>query len=186
MSLSEKPDSLAQYRAKRAAQKRKDVWIGLVVFIAALAALPLIRLIPDVSFQPGWFFGPGATFFLALGLADVRRQLATRNWTRTDCTIEFAIVERFRRGTTLPVVGFRYLWEGNAYLSTTLQPSMSGMRRSAAQTQIGRYPPGSVNHCYVNPAKPADAVLRNDLSAYAPGLFLTAAIVFLLVWLAMV
>jgi len=160
----------------------------LAVTVAAILGLILIGFfpLPDKPIPPGWIFGPGAALFASMGLADLRRQLRVGWWPRVDCTIEFTLVEPFRRGTTLPVVGFTYPWEGVEHLGTDLRSSMSGVSRDAARAETAGYRPGARHECSVNPQKPAEAVLRTEVTPFVPGLLIGIALLFLAGWVAFV
>lgn len=92
---------------------------------------------------------------------------AARSWPEVPCRIEASEV-RSHRGydaTTYSVaISYTYAFGGQSYRSERYQfMSVRSGGRTEKEDIVAAYPPGGVQWCYVNPARPSEAVLSRDL-----------------------
>lgn len=92
---------------------------------------------------------------------------AARSWSEVPCRIETSDVRSHRGndGTTYSVaISYTYSFGGQSYRSERYQfMSVRTGGRTEKEDIVAAYPPGGVQWCYVNPARPAEAVLCRDL-----------------------
>jgi hypothetical protein len=117
-----------------------------------------------------WLFVLMALVFGGAGIGiaifmtpEVIRAFQCQNWTAVPCVIEDSRVHTSSDsdGTTYKAeVRYRYTVNGEAHHSSRLRflPIASGGRESHAR-EANRYPVGSTQQCFVNPANPQEAVL---------------------------
>ena len=109
------------------------------------------------------FLGMGLLFCGLLG-RQVWEDARAWTWPAVSCTIEESRVETVVEGAGEPyafAVRYRYEHGGQAYVSDAYQHG--GMHTgdyAEAARLAARYPAGAKATCYVNPGKPADAVLH--------------------------
>lgn len=111
------------------------------------------------------FFG----IFLAMGLlfvvilvGETTRDLATWRWDPTPCTILTSIVEQTEGDNPYTAdITYAYSVEGREYVGSHVTRSHDGSSNyEKAQRRVLTYPAGSRATCFVNPARPEDAVLE--------------------------
>lgn len=119
------------------------------------------------------FFG---VFFLAgiaviyLGTIHPLYQAAVAmGWQETPCTVDSSQVlvsKGSKGGSTYRIeVVYHYRCEGQAYTSKRYQfSSGSSSGREGKQRVVDQYPQGRETVCYVNPAKPGEAVIKRGLN----------------------
>ncbi len=112
---------------------------------------------------------------VAFGGYDYLQQTeAVEDAVAVEATVIEAGVERVdvRRGVEYePRIEFRYEYGGATYTSDSLGPSSfsrSYQSRSAAESAIGEYPPGSTVTAYVDPDAPSEGFLERDPSLRGP------------------
>jgi hypothetical protein len=125
------------------------------------------------------FFAAG-TFFLVLLVRELAAAAQTYVWPGTACEILASEVEEKLDEENPYVfrVQYRYLWEGQTY--TSEQAALKARRFSdyrQAQRLVTRYPVEAGATCYVNPNKPAQAVLLREGLWF--GLFLLVPLLFM-------
>jgi hypothetical protein len=115
----------------------------------------------------GWIFGTlFCLAFLGIGIGisavvirDAVRDRAVRNWPQTQCTILQSQIKEKDEAYLLQV-RYRYQYVSRTYQGDVYQRGYSGdddYRK--AQRLLLLYPAQSIHRCYVNPAKPTEAVL---------------------------
>ena len=128
--------------------------------------------------------------FLYFLVPEILANLTAANWTLTSCRILSSRVatQESRDGgdhQTLYRVDLRYSYEiaGRSYESTRyrfVDPHTDN--RSAAESAVRQYAPGSAAPCYVNPRDPGQAVLDRRLSPFMLIALLPAAIAGMGLW----
>jgi Protein of unknown function (DUF3592) len=94
------------------------------------------------------------------------RVIAARDWVGVPCRIASSDVVRVENAGTQTRyradVRFRYSWNGRHYSSNRLEFMSGSTSRYPHQQEsiVARYPRGSTATCYVNPARPHEAVLH--------------------------
>lgn len=94
--------------------------------------------------------------------------IASTKWAKTPCTIVSSRVESHSgdKGTTYSVdIVYRYTFGGREYRGdrySAVTGSSSGY--DGKEEIVARYPPGSQSVCYVNPARPYEALLKPGFS----------------------
>lgn len=112
----------------------------------------------------GIFLGMGL-LFVGLMLRDVYRSAVTYVWSETSCEILASSAgqdpqDRGRESAYVFRVKYRYSFRGKGYTSEVYARSYRGSSDyGEAQRLAARYPPKAQAVCYVNPSKPAEAVL---------------------------
>jgi len=112
----------------------------------------------------GVFLGMGLLFLYLIGLRTLDT-LATYQWKKTPATvIHSAVVEELSRSKPFRAdVEYRYLWEGRSSTSRKITDGESRYEEyEQARKKTAVYPVGREIVCYVNPAKPDEAILIRD------------------------
>jgi hypothetical protein len=119
--------------------------------------------------QYPWFH---ATVFALVGLiaagvggffsTDLWRGLRTQRWAPTPCVIEKAKIDWFqaRTGTHFVTVRYRYEVNGQSRIGTRFRGTGNDTKKRENLTQ---YVANQAATCFINPANPAEAVLRQDI-----------------------
>lgn len=119
----------------------------------------------------------GGGFMYLMG-STILKDRQTRTWTATDAVLlgQPVLLEK----TSDESIPFRYTYQGNTYKCDTVtrlgSPTVND-KRSESFLRLRNLPAGSEVTCYVNPEKPAEAVLEHRSITHAwfllvPGLFL--------------
>ncbi|MEX0777555.1 MAG: DUF3592 domain-containing protein [Phycisphaeraceae bacterium] len=110
----------------------------------------------------------GGLFPYLFTIRPLLKGYAARNWQPVPCTVQSSKVKSHRSsdGTTYSMdVRFEYEWQGQVLQSDRfdfIDGSSSGYSHYKAQAK--RYPAGSKQTCYVNPADPTQAVLSRQFN----------------------
>lgn len=124
-----------------------------------------------------FFLGMGLLFVGLLG-REMYRIIVTYTWKPVECTIITCGVTEGNRSKL--DVRYRYEWAGKNYESTTFQKGDGGEEDiGKVQRLAERYRPGSKVTGYVNPANPAEAVLKRQQAWI--GFFILIPLVFVAV-----
>jgi hypothetical protein len=110
-----------------------------------------------------FFFGMGMLFEVLI-VREFGRAVGQRAWKETPCTITLSEV-RENRGESPYALNVRYQYDYNGQAFTGSAYKRSGTAvgtYSAMQKLVQRFPAGQSTVCYVNPANPAEAVLKRD------------------------
>jgi hypothetical protein len=111
-----------------------------------------------------FFFAMGSLFEVLI-IREFGRAAGQRVWKKVPCTVTSSVVQE-RNDSESPfvfAVGYRYEYGGRAYTGSAYKRKYSGSGQYSEQQQLVRkYPAGAGTFCYVNPANPAEAVLRRD------------------------
>jgi hypothetical protein len=121
-----------------------------------------------------FFFALGSLFEVLI-IREFGRALGQQSWKKTPCTIVSSEVQE-RNDSEKPyafAVSYRYGYGDRFYTGSAYQRNYSGSDRySTTQELVRKYPSGHSGWCYVNPANPAEAVLkRNSLAIGLAALF---------------
>jgi len=133
---------------------------------------------------------------LASSLFQLGRALRCRRWRPVEAEVvkteiramsggSSALGGRSGKGSHLPVVAFRYGWEGRQYECDRRVFGDYGASRERAERIVAQYRPGQRVAAWVNPHRPEMAVLDTRLTW---GLLLPALIAFFFIgcgWLAL-
>lgn len=110
------------------------------------------------------FFGAGAFFMWIGGIQPLVEVVRSQSWGEVPCRILSSEVESHSSsdGTTYSVeISFTYEWLGQTYTSDRYSISTASSSGRKGKLEIVRqYPPGGQSLCYVNPSRPAQAVLK--------------------------
>lgn len=88
----------------------------------------------------------------------------SQSWIRTPCVIENSWA--YKSGDVYKVqIKFSYCGpDGETYVAKGYKISALNYKTKGPQQRIvDRFPPGSTNHCYVNPKDPSEAILRRSV-----------------------
>lgn len=128
------------------------------------------------------FFLMGAAGVYLVTIRPALKILEARDWPQVSCKVLKAKVGHHsgsKGGTTYSVdITYEYEWRGETYVSESwdfLGGSSSG--REGKEHVVARYPVGRSSVCYVNPRRPAEAVLFRGfhsglLFGLIPGVFM--------------
>ena len=119
--------------------------------------------------------GIGAFFSI-----DLWKGLRTQRWRSTPCVIEKAKIDWFQTwtGTHFVTVRYRYEVNGQSRVGTRFRATGDHTKKRENLTQ---YLPDQSATCFVNPANPAEAVLRQDIDGeewFLPGLMGVFTLIF--------
>ena len=133
-------------------------------------------------------FGGVFLYFLVPEVWSYGRALS---WSEASCTILSSKVKRItdpgwkpevKPVHYQPVITYSYTFNNTRYLSskyTFINPSTTGTR---ADEITAKYPKGSTAICYVNPAKPKEAVLNRTFTAFSFVIFVPLPFFLLGIW----
>ena len=107
----------------------------------------------------------GAGIFFLLTVRPALQVLAARAWAPTPCVVEASTVRALRGskgGTSYRVeTRYRYEFAGREYFSERYGFSeMASSGRASKARVVASLPPGTQTTCYVNPARPHEAVIE--------------------------
>lgn len=116
-----------------------------------------------------------------------QRALETRQWTAVPCTVLFSSVDPDKWSANDPLkwrlrVQYRYVWEGKEITGTNVRRVEGPTpHKERAEAVAARYPPGKQTECFVNPARPDQAILEHETKAafytlWWPLLFVTGGL----------
>ena len=111
----------------------------------------------------GLFVVVGIGLFIGLTLLPLTQWLGAQDWKETPCRIVSSEVKSHSDddGTTYSVaIVYDYEFGGRQYTGSRynfVTGSSSG--KSGKQAIVNRYPPGSQQHCYVDPGNPDKVIL---------------------------
>lgn len=130
------------------------------------------------SLPARWYLGSVGAFLVALGLAFTwwlwqagERAMITRHWVPVSGTVLASGIKESQFSPNDSIkwqaeVEYRYLYEGVVYHGSKLRriegPSP---HRAKAEAAAGAYPAGREVACFVNPARPSEAVLEHSSKA---------------------
>ncbi len=130
-------------------------------------------------------FAMFGVFFTAMMGKSMLKDWETRSWVATPAVLlgESPKLEKERDSSREPVP-FRYTYEGHTYTqdTVTLKGTMAVNGKSSdSGRRLRNMPAGTKVTCYVNPAKPDEAVLEHRSLGYAwflllPGVFLLVGV----------
>lgn len=122
----------------------------------------------------GLFLALIGSCFVWLMARSYLRAKEMREWPEAPCVILLSEVEeRVHDSGSAPEfrlsVSYGYEWQGQPYTGEklTLRGNPWTSKRKAIETELERYPAGSLSTCRLSPADPTIAVLRPD--SLAPG-----------------
>lgn len=126
----------------------------------------------------------GLAVFVPVGVMPMLRLIEARDWPAVQCTVISSRVRDVRGddGTTYkPEILYAYTYIGREYRSSRYSAhAWSSGDRSKASAIVARYPPGSTTTCYVNPARPGEALLTREID-WLPVLLSMIPLVFVVI-----
>lgn len=114
--------------------------------------------------------GLGLTFTWWLFQAG-ERAMITRHWTPVPCLILGSGIQEEQFSENSPVtwrtvLDYRYTWDGKVYHGAKLKRIEGPTpHRERAVAAVAPFPAGTETTCYVNPARPEEAVLQHSTKA---------------------
>ncbi len=129
------------------------------------------------------FLGAGLLFG-GMFVRDLLETAAMRGWLKTECVIlESGVREDARGRNERPysfAVQYRYSWQGRSYTSDQYaRRPVSGSNYQEMQKLAERFEADTKAFCYVNPANPAEAVLKRATAWH--GFFIVIPLIFVAV-----
>lgn len=109
--------------------------------------------------------------FIAVLWHSGQRALETRQWTPAPCTILFSSVDPDKWSANDPLkwrlrVSYRYVWEGKEMTGSSVRRVEGPTpHKERAEAVAARYPAGTQTECFVNPARPDQAILEHETKA---------------------
>ena len=95
------------------------------------------------------------------------RLVEARNWPAVECRVISSRVREVRGDDSTsykPDILYAYTYNGREHRSSRYSAhGWSSGNRSHASEIIARYTPGTAATCYVNPARPGEALLMRDI-----------------------
>ena len=152
---------VAQHDIQRA--EKKVIW-GALGICALLFGF--VKLMPESwnrPLDPTTAFGGLAAIVALLGLLEVAWQARTRFWTKVPCRVLHTTVLQ-KDNSFVPAVFFEYRLGGKKHWSWKVQITGPLTTFAKAHVLSDRYVVDSETRCYVNPAKPTEAVLAQQLN----------------------
>jgi len=125
----------------------------------------------------GSIFGVGVLYFVLLFLVPSAEVVSSVFWRQIPCTVVSSRVMTWPSDgdnlpNLVPDVLFEYAWDGQRYRSNRFdvieRPSSDS---EAVEEEVARYPTGRDTLCYLDPDRPAGAVLNRS---FRPGLLIHA------------
>ncbi|RYD32935.1 MAG: DUF3592 domain-containing protein [Verrucomicrobiaceae bacterium] len=133
---------------------------------------------PDSSRLARFYLCAIGLFLMALGLTFTywlfragEKAMITRHWTAVPCVILDSGIQEGQFSENSPVtwrtvLDYRYTWDGKVYHGTKLKRIEGPTpHREKAVAAVAEFPVGMETTCYVNPARPEEAVLQHSTKA---------------------
>lgn len=109
--------------------------------------------------------------FTAVLWRSYQRAMETRAWRETPCEVTSSLVLSERPTPHSPMayraaVHYGYEFEGKAFTSSRVRRVQGpSPHREKAEAIVAAFPPGSARTCFVNPARPEEAILEHASTA---------------------